>query len=216
MVVQSLTDLSPQKKAIVTAIGNKITNGLYSQDLHDSFKPSKFDLNDIESIINSIENRVRVIEVIAYTYFYSEYDSSIIVNGTMPGGTLSPKIIETEFDYGTNVMQNRISINTPILYREIIDINFQFLIIKISSLYEVFVRLCETLLKKIVLYDGERVPYQSITLKTFILNWDKLVDLGYRKNDDFYLCLYPSEQVRMDYSSSYRVVKAISLPSALA
>ena len=27
---------------------------------------------------------------------------------------------------------------------------------------------------------------------------------------------YPSEQVRMDYSSSYRVVKAISLPSALA
>lgn len=98
------------------------------------------------------------------------------------------KVIETEFDFGTNVLINRIDINDPFLYKELIDTNFQTLILATASLYEVLVKLCETLLKKIVIYDGVRSPYQSIPMNLFILNWDKLVDLGYRKNDDFYIC----------------------------
>src|SRR5690606_30631877 len=119
-----------------------------------------------------------------------EYDASIIVNDSMPlvSGTVTNKVIETEFDFGTNILKDRIDINTPFLYKELIDTKFQSLILVTASLYEVLVKLCETLLKKIVLYDGERSPYQSIPMKTFILNWDKLVDLGYRKNDDFYIC----------------------------
>lgn len=190
MVTRSLTDFGTQKSAIITAIGNKIARGNYDQNLHDTFKPSKFNIGDIESIISSIETKLRKIEIIYYTYFDSEYDSSIIVNGSMPvvGTTMANKVIETEFDFGTNILKDRIDINTPFLYKEFIDINFQSLILVTASLYEVLVKLCETLLKKIVIYDGERSPYQSIPLKLFILNWDKLVDLGYRKNDDFYVC----------------------------
>ena len=182
MVRESLSDFSVQKNAIVYAIGNKISNGLYEQTLHDSFKPSKFNITDIENIISSIESKLRKAEIIYFTYFSSEYERSIIVNDSMT----SNKIIETEFFYSTNVLKNRIEINDSKLYKEYIDTNFQTFILTISSIYEVLVKLIETLLKKIVLYDGNRVPYQSITLKLFILNWDKLVDLRYRKNDDFY------------------------------
>lgn len=190
MVTKTLTDFSSQKNAIVSAVGNKITRGLYDNNLHDSFKPSKFDIKDIELIISSIETKLRKIEVIYYTFFDTEYDPNIIVNNSMPvvGGMITNKIIETEFDFGTNILKNRIDVNTPFLYKEMIDTNFQSLILVTASLYEVLVKLCETLLKKIVIYDGEKSPYQSIPLKTFILNWDKLVDLGYRKNDEFYIC----------------------------
>ncbi len=104
------------------------------------------------------------------------------------GSIMTNKIIETEFYFGTYILKNRIDINDPLLYKELIDTNFQHLILTIASLYEVLVKLCETLLKKIVIYDGIKSPYLSIHLKLFILNWDKLVDLGYRKNDDFYNC----------------------------
>lgn len=184
MVRKRLTDYSVQKNSIVTAIGRKISNGAYDQTLHDSFKPSKFNITDIENIISSIESKLRTIEIIYYTYFDSEYDASIIVNNTL---TIN-KVIETEFDNVTNVLINRIDINNPSLYKELIDHNFQVLILTTASLYEILVKLSETLLKKIVLYDGKRSPYQSITLKSFILNWDKLVDLRYRRNDDFYNC----------------------------
>jgi hypothetical protein len=59
------------------------------------------------------------------------------------------------------------------------------------------VKLIETLLKKIVLYDGERSPYQSIPLKLFLMNWDNLVNLGYRKNDDIYTC-FISHKIFLD------------------
>ena len=183
-------DFSTQKNAIITSIGNKIDKGFYDQTLHDTFKPSKFNIDDLELIITSIENKLRKIEMIYFTYFDSEYDSDIIVNNIMPlaGCITTNKIIETEFDFGTNILKSRIDINTPFLYNEVINAKFQSFILSTASLYEVLVKLCETLLKKIVLYDGERIPYQSIPLKTFVLNWDKLVDLGYRENDDFYIC----------------------------
>jgi len=182
MVRESLSDFSIQKNTIVYAISNKISNGLYAQTLHDSFKPSNFNITDIENIINSIESKLRKVEIIYFTYFYSEYERSIIVNDSMT----SNKIIETEFFFSTNVLKNRIEINDSKLYKECIDTNFQTFILTISSIYEVLVKLIETLLKKIVLYDGNRVPYQSITLKLLIQNWDKLVYLKYRNNDDFY------------------------------
>jgi len=184
MVRKSLTNFTTQKNVIVTAIGRKILRGAYDQTLHDSFKPSKIYIAHIEDIISSIESKLRKIEISYYTYFDSEYDASIIVNNTI----LNNKVIETEFDYATNVLKNRIDINDPSLYKELIDSNFQSFILTTASLLEVLVKLSETLLKKIVIYDGKRLPYQSIPLGVFILNWDKLVDLGYRKNDEFYGC----------------------------
>ena len=172
------------------AVDKKVTNGLYDQSLHDSFKPSKFNIEEIELIISSIENKLRKIEIIYYSYFDSEYDPSIIVNNSMPlvGGLITNKVIETEFYYATNILKNRININTPELYKEFIDTNFRSMILMTASLYESIVKLTETLIKKIVLYDGKNLPSKSILLKVFILNWDKLVYLGYRKNDDFYDC----------------------------
>ena len=48
MVTKSLTDFSIQKNTIVKAVDKKVTNGLYDQSLHDSFKPSKFNIEEIE------------------------------------------------------------------------------------------------------------------------------------------------------------------------
>lgn len=189
MVKKMLTEFSSQKNAIISNVAIQISRGNYDQAMHDAFKPSKLNINEIESILSSIEQKIRKIEIIVFTYFETEYDSNIIVNRTMPTSVsmVPSKVIETEFVYGTNVIKNRIEFNTPELYKDQIDNNFQTFILTVASLYEVLVKLFETLLKKIVLYDGERLPYQSIPLKTFLLNWDKLVDLGYRKNDEFYI-----------------------------
>jgi len=189
MVNQTLTDFSIQKFKILLSINNKKAKGAYNQSLHDLFKnPSKhrININDIENIISAIEIKLRNIETIYYTYFDLEYDSSIIINNSMS----SNKIIETEFTFNTNIIKNRIEINDARIYKELIDTNFQTFILDIAALYEVLVKLNETLLKKIVLYDGEKLPYQSIPFKLFLMNWDKLVELGYRKNDDFYLCFF--------------------------
>ena len=56
------------------------------------------------------------------------------------GGTTTNKIIETEFDFGTNILKNRISINTPVLYKEMINTEFQLFILSTASLYEVLVK----------------------------------------------------------------------------
>ncbi len=189
MVTKTLTEFSSQKNAIISSIALQISRGNYDKAMHDAFKPSKLNINEIESILSSIEQKIRKIEIIVFTYFETEYDPNIIVNRTMPASvSMTPsKVIETEFVYDTNLLKNRIEFNTPELYKEQIDNNFRTFILTIASLYEVLVKLFETLLKKIVLYDGERHPYQSIPFKTFLLNWDKLVDLGYRKNDEFYM-----------------------------
>jgi hypothetical protein len=203
MVNKRLTDFTTQKNAIVTAIGHKISRGFYDQSLHNSFKPSKINIYDIETIFNSIESKLRKIEIIYYTYFDSEYDSNIIVNNTL----IVNKIIETEFNYSTKVLKSRIDVNDPSLYKELIDSNFCTLILNVASLYEVLVKLSETLLKKIVLYDGERTPYKSITLKLFILNWDKLIELRYRKNDGFYNC-FNSHRIYIDkYLDQINVIR---------
>jgi len=191
MVTRSLSDFSAQKSAIVTAIRSFIDTGNYEQSLHIAFKPSSFNIEHIELIIDSIEKRLRKIKIIYYTFYESEYEQSIIINNTFPtknGSPVTKKTVETEFNYGTYVLKDHIIINDPRLYKELVDTNFQTLILTVSSLLELLVRLTETLIKKIVIYDGKRLPYSNVPLKLFILNWDKLVDLGYRNNDSFYRC----------------------------
>ncbi len=193
MVSKPLKTFVNQKNSILTSIAYKISNGLFDQSLHSSFKGSRLDINDIEQIIDSIEYRIRKIQTLCYTYFDSEYDASIIVNQTLQ----TNKVIETEFNFGTYILRNRIEINDHNLYKEMIDTNFQSFILAVASVYEILVRLSENILKKIVIYDGIRSPYQSLTLKTFIHNWDRLIDLGYRKNDQFYDC-FSTHRVFLD------------------
>ena len=188
MVSEKLVDFSRQKDAIVTGI-KKIKNSknLYKSELHDIFKPSKFNIDDLELIITSIENKLRKIEMIYFTYFNSEYDSSIIVDNVVPSsveGMITNKIIETKFDFGVSILKNRVDIDTPILYKEIINTQFQSFILSVASLYEVLVKLCETLLKKIAIHIGNKAP--SVRLDNFVLYWDILVELDYRKDDEFY------------------------------
>lgn len=184
MVSQQLSDYNTKKTLIVTKVASKISSNLFDENLHDSFRDSKLKIDDVELMINSIERRLRELEVIYYTHFGSEYDSSIIINGSL----ILDKIIETEFFYSTEIITNRITINSASLYKEIIDDNFRSFILTVASLYEVLVRLTETLTKKIVLYDGLRSPYQSIPLMTMLLNWDRLLDLDYRIPDTIYSC----------------------------
>jgi hypothetical protein len=188
MVRRQLTDFSVQKNAIVSLIKFKQQNGLFVKAFHDLYnknkKPSKLVLiiDDIKDIIESIEIKLRQTEIIFYTYFDSEYDSRIIVNNSL----ISNKIIETEFEYCTKIINNRIEINDPVFYKEIIDMNFQIYILTIASLYENIVRLLDTLLKKIVVYGGDDIPHKSVPLNLIISYWKNIVELEYRENDDFY------------------------------
>ena len=146
-------------------------------------------IEEIELIISSIENKLRKIEIIYYSYFDSEYDPSIIVNNSMPlvGGLITNKVIETEFYYATNILKNRININTPELYKEFIDTNFRSMILMTASLYESIVKLTETLIKKIVLYDGKNLPSKSILLKVHFSRSPNRKSILFEKYD-FQLC----------------------------
>jgi len=189
MVREQLTDLTNQKNSIVTSIRIKQGNGLFIPSLHDIFNQGsankdKLKILDVQSIIESIEIKLREAEIILHTYFGIEYDKAIIIHNSLIG----QKVIEAEFNYGTRVIKKKIEIIDPNMYKEIIDVKFQLFILTIASLYENMVRLIETLIKKKVVF-GDRNPHQSIPLKTLISYWDNLIELDYRKSDDFYAWL---------------------------
>lgn len=191
MVRRSLSNFEEQKNEIVALVHEFVASGKYIREYHDAFGPSKLNIDELQKIIESIEKRLRKVEINYYTFFETSYDSGIIINELFPvvnGIQQIDKVIETEFTYGTRVLKNRLVINEPKLYRELIEANFQTLILTIASTLELLVRLTETLVRKIILYDGKKLPYASTPLKLFILNWDKLVDLGYRENDNLYQC----------------------------
>ena len=162
-------------------------NGMFDQNLHDIFNKGsqskdKLRIDNIEQLIDMIELKLRNAEIIYHTYFDTEYDMNALINNSL----YLPKIIKTEFDFGTNVLRNTIEINNSNMYKETIHFNFQTFILTIASLYENLVRLIETLIKKSVVF-GDRNPHLSIHLKVLISYWDNLVELNYRKNDDFYI-----------------------------
>lgn len=189
MVVKTLTDYTVQKNSIVTSLLIKQAKGLFNQNLHKIFNdgssgPSKLNIDDVRIIIEAIELKLRESERICYTYFGSEYDRNILVQGNLS----RPKIIDTEFTFDTTVLKNTIEINDAGLYRESINMSFQIYILTIASLYENLVRLIETLIKKRVVYGGKN-PHISIPFNTLMAYWDNLIELDYRKNDEFYVWL---------------------------
>ncbi|WP_396637764.1 hypothetical protein [Maribacter sp. R77961] len=189
MVREKLTDFTIQKEAIISSLLIKRGNGLFNQGLHDIFNrasssKNRLKIEDVQVIIEAIELKQREAEIIFYTYFGSEYDKNIIVNNTLIGS----KFIEAEFYYDTRVLKKTIEIIDPNMYREVVNINFQLFILNIASLYENLVKLIELLIKKRVVF-GDRNPHLSVHLRVLIAYWDNLVELDYRKNDEFYIWL---------------------------
>lgn len=189
MVREELIDFTIQKDKIISVLHTKQGNGLFKQELHDIFNngsrgKDKIRIQDIQFIIESIEIKLRKAEIIYHTYFGSEYKKDIIIHDSLTGN----KLIETEFNYGTRVIKNRIEIIDSKMYKETIDMNFQLFILTIASLYENIVRLIETLLKKIVVF-GDTNPHISVHLKILIPYWDNLIRLGYRNDDVFHAWL---------------------------
>lgn len=186
MVIETLTDYTIQKDAIVSALNIKQVNGLFDQNLDDIFNrgtqsKEKLKVQDVRVIIETIELKLRNAEIIYYTYFASKYEKNILINNTLVG----TKLIETEFSFGTRVLRNTIEIIDPNMYKESIQMNFQMFILTIASLYENLVRLIETLIKKRVVF-GDKNPHLSIHLKVLISYWDNLIELNYRENDELY------------------------------
>lgn len=185
VIKKQLSDFSSQKNHIISCLQKKQDKGLFKQNLHDIFNTGrnkeKLRIKDVKGIIEAVENKLRKAEIIYYSFFGSDYDKSIIVNDTLLGS----KIIETEFFHSTKTVKNRIEIVDPKMYKEIIDTNFQVFILTIASLQENIVRLIEILTKKKVVF-GDSNPHLSTHLKILISYWDRLVDLGYRNEDDFF------------------------------
>ncbi|MFG6686733.1 hypothetical protein ACGK9U_09145 [Mariniflexile sp. HNIBRBA6329] len=189
MVREVLTDYSIQKNSIISSLIIKQGNGLFDQNLHDIFNrgsqsKDKLRIQDVQIIIEAIELKLREAEIIYHTYFGTEYDKNIIIFNRLIG----TKLIDTEFNYGTRVIKKTIEIIDSHMYKEVVDMKFQLFILRIATLYENLVKLIEILIKKRVVF-GNRNPHLSVHLKVLISYWDNLVELDYRKNDEFYLWL---------------------------
>ncbi|NVK66284.1 MAG: hypothetical protein HWE22_16955 [Flavobacteriales bacterium] len=186
VIRKTLTDYSSSRVVITNATNRKIIQGKFDQNLHDIFKPSSLKIRDVEAVILAIERKLRSLETICYTFFDSEYDPSIIIHQTLSGGR---KVIETEFNYSTRVIANKIEFDDSDSYEESIHVNFQTFILTVASLYENIVRLIETFLKKITVHGKTRNPHQSVPMGLLVEYWHNLVELSYRRNDDFYQCI---------------------------
>lgn len=186
MVRKELTDYSTLRIQIVNATNQKISDGKFNLDLHDIFKPSKIKIDDVDSIIRAIDRKLRVLETIYYTFFESEFDATIMSTRSVPIGN---KIIETEFNYSTKIIRNRIEIDNADSYEELINTNFQTFILTVASIYENIVKLIEIFVKKITVHGKTKQPYQSVHMGLFLEYWHNLVKLSYRKDDDFYECI---------------------------
>lgn len=175
VIKESLSDLSHYRTSLLFVVGKKLSQHKTSMLNADMDSQLKVDYSSLESLLSSFEARLRECEIIHYSYLRN------VDHTLLSGITVSlPLKIQTELTYGTGVLTNDTQINDERFYRDVVDAQFRYFILSLSSLYEVMVKLLETLVKKVVVHTPEKKPL-STPLDVYITTLKNLVNLRYRK-----------------------------------
>ena len=128
---------------------------------------------NLTNLLNSINERLRKIQIIHYTYFADLNDG--IINGNLAN---LPFECTYEFHFGTNIFVQNISFKTAEFYKEIVS--------------------NEILGKKVVVHQTKHRPL-STPLVTYLDYLDSLLRLNYRSSSPLVNCI----EVHRDFLNKY-------------
>ncbi len=89
---------------------------------------------------------------------------------------------------GTASLHYTYDCDDKLIYKELIDMNFQNFILMTASIYENVVSLGEMILKKVIIHTKEKPPI-SAPLQDYLNFLKILISLGYRSNDELNRCI---------------------------
>ena len=178
-----LADFTAETNKLLTIVNRKIVARKVTT-LNEGFDSTlKVDLAALRIVVETILTRIRKAETIYYTYL-EDVDHSLIAGTTFN----LPLRIEIELEYKGAFTKFDVSVDDRAMYKEMIDNYFHHYILVFAAIYENIVRLCEVLVKKVIVHLPKQKPI-STPLVHYIGFFDLLNDLGYRRNDQLTICI---------------------------
>lgn len=168
---------------LLDAVNKKITANLTSPVNSILLKKLEIKSDTLEELLETIKSRLKRCQEIHHVYL--EKINQDAINGISP----SPNI-ELDYEIVDTFGKKRILIRLDNLsaYKELVRTQFQHYILSIASLYENFVLLSETLLRKIIIHQSKNPPL-SMPLEMLIGYRKILLSLDYRQSDEFTDCI---------------------------
>jgi len=173
-----LSEFSLERAELLLAVNSRISGNLLNTvnfDIHDNYK---LELSLIEDRLEAITNKFRKCEMI-YNLYFDEIDHEILASSSAN----FPISSERSFQSRSGLIKQYFEVDSRMLYKELIDYNFQQMILFTSSVLENLVYLSETLIKKVSIHVSNNKP-QSITMNNFIELLGFLQRLKYRNATD--------------------------------
>ncbi|MBP1165274.1 hypothetical protein JOE44_002158 [Chryseobacterium sp. PvR013] len=142
---------------------------------------------NLKELLNGINSRLRKIQTIYHVYFEDLDDQ--IINGN--AATL-PLEISCEFYFDTNSFVKIMNFESPEIYKELIDNEFQTFVLTTASIFENIVRLIEILGKKVIIHKTKNKPL-SMPLGMYLDYLSSLLRLNYLTITPFIQCIQSYE-----------------------
>ncbi|MGO4289876.1 hypothetical protein [Chitinophaga sp. RAB17] len=177
-----MSNFAAARNALLSVVNRKILSSKITTVNKDINKKLEIEINAFKSLLDGIEGKFRKCEMLYITYF--ENIDHAVLSGNP--ATL-PYLMDCTFIDGTATLRQVFECDDRLLYKEIIDMNFQSFILMISSIYECLVTLSEVMLKKVIIHGNK--PPQSSPLHDYRTFLKILISLGYRRNDELSTCI---------------------------
>lgn len=178
---KTLSNFTAERNALLNILTRKIASSKIT-NLNAAFD-NKYTVqhSSITDLITAIESKFKKCEMLFFTYF-QDMDHSIL-SGNI---TTLPFEMDCTLMDGTATLKYYFKVDDKIMYKEIVDLNFQSFILMLASLYENLVLLTEIFIKKVIIYVKQPL---SSPLHDYLKYLKHLINLGYRQNDKLNTCM---------------------------
>lgn len=173
-----LSEFSLERTNLLNAASSRISGNLFNTINFEIHNHYELDTNLIKSRLDAITQKFRKCEMIYHLYF-DELDHGILASAS----TNLPISSQRFFQSSDGEVKQYFEADSRALYQELIDYQFQDMILFTSSILENLVYLSETLVKKVSIH-VKKSPPQSITMISFIELLGYLQRLNYRNTGD--------------------------------
>jgi len=173
-----LSEFSRERADLYFSASSRISDNLTDTINYEIHKNYKLEISLIDERLQAITNKFRKCEMIYHLYF-DELDHNILTSTTANLPISSQRL----FQSSDGEIKQYFEVDSRVLYQELIDYQFQDMILFTSSILENLVYLSETLVKKVSIHTKKNKP-QSITMENFIELLGYLHRLKYRIDTD--------------------------------
>jgi len=173
-----LSEFSLESTNLLNAASSRISGNFFNTINFEIHNHYELETTLIKSRLDAITQKFRKCEMIYHLYF-DELDHGILASAS----TNLPISSQRSFQSSDGEVKQYFEADSRALYQELIDYQFQDIILFASSILENLVYLSETLVKKVSVHI-KKSPPQSITMISFIELLGYLQRLNYRNAAD--------------------------------